>query len=438
MPEMHDFSREERLPSYFMNRLQDFLSAARTDLRLIRVDATHIEVLPAEPYGIAAIDLQGRWRFRDTPVSRAHPGGAAGTYTIWAVATDQKVVEVPKPFTDETDYSFDLRITDGSNPSGTGVEVFEKIGTLGWFGGEITSINQTYNGITGTMMQPGWSVGGDLEWFREPNGAWTPNLRANSVTATELADGSVDTAALIDLAVVTAKVAALAITEGKLAENSVATTKIVALAVTSAKLAAGSVIEEKLGNESVAEAKIKALAVTAAKLAAEAVTNAKIGALAVTEAKIAAEAISTAKIANLAVTAAKIALEAVTTEKIANLAVTAAKIANEAITEAKIANGAVGPNKLSTAAKQLFPQLLSAATRKMSFGEDNCAMPAAVGAQSTAHGLGVTPIAVIAVSGSRDVVIGVEARNSSTFEVKLRDFTGAGHSIMNYFWLAIG
>lgn len=193
---LHEFKREERLPSYFANRLQDFLSAARTDLRLTRKSATEVEVAPVEPYGIAAIDLQGLWRFRETPVVRAHPGGEAGTYIVWAVGTKQKVVEAPKPFTDETDYKFDLRITSGADPSGAGVEVFEKIGEIAWSGSEITALAQTYNAVTGPMIQAGaLSNNGDISWARDANGAWVSQLKAGVVTDADIAAANKDGAA---------------------------------------------------------------------------------------------------------------------------------------------------------------------------------------------------------------------------------------------------
>ncbi|MGH2939840.1 MAG: hypothetical protein ACRDPE_17145 [Solirubrobacterales bacterium] len=306
MPRMHEFGREERLPSYFMNRLQDFLSGARTDLRVTLKDATHVEVIPVEPYGIAAIDLQGLWRFRDTAVSRAHPGGAAGTYTVWAVATKQKVVEAPKPFTDESVYDFDLRITNGANPNGAGVEVFEKIAEVDWDGVAIIALRQTYNAVTGPMLADGAiSSAGDLLISRNAVGALVPTLQPNSVGAAELDALSVDTAAIIDLMVTTAKIAAEAITEGKLGGLSVSTAKIVELAVTSAKIAALAVTEAKLAGEAVSAEKIKALAVTTAKLAALAVTTEKIENLAVTSAKIAELAIIEGKIADAAVTSRK-------------------------------------------------------------------------------------------------------------------------------------
>jgi hypothetical protein len=349
---LHEFKREERLPSYFANRIQDFLSAARTDLRLTRKSATEVEVAPVGPYNIAAIAIQGLWRFRTTAVARAHPGGVGGTYHVWAVATKQKVVETPKPFTDETDYSFDLRITAaGAEPSGEGVDVFAKIGEIAWSGAEITALAQTYNGVTGPMIQSGaLSSNGDIAWTREANGAWVPQLKANSVGAAELADESVDTAAIIALAVTEAKVAAEAITAGKLGALAVTEPKLAALAVTTAKLAALAVTEEKLAGEAVSTAKIKLLAITAALLAAEAVETGKIKNLAVTAGKLGEEAVETAKIKALAVTTAKIANEAVETGQIKNLAVTAAKLAAESVEEGKIKALAVTAAKLAALA----------------------------------------------------------------------------------------
>lgn len=91
-----------------------------------------------------------------------------------------------------------------------------------------------------------------------------------------------------------------------MANNAVGTAAVIDLAVTTAKLAALAVTEEKLAGEAVSAAKIKALAVTAAKLAAEAVETGKIANLAVTAAKLAASAVEEAKIKDGAVTSRKL------------------------------------------------------------------------------------------------------------------------------------
>lgn len=183
---LHEFKREEKLPSYFVNRIQDFLSAARTDLRLEVSGTTKVKVVPSEPYGLAAVNLQGRWRFSTEAVERTHPGGAVDTYSIWAVGTDQDISEAPNPFTDNTDYGFELRITDGSDPSGEGVEVFEKIGEVDWSGSAITALRQTYNAVTGAMLADSAlssATGSDLSWTREAGGALQASIKDGVVNS---------------------------------------------------------------------------------------------------------------------------------------------------------------------------------------------------------------------------------------------------------------
>ena len=68
------------------------------------------------------------------------------------------------------------------------------------------------------------------------NGSDQLYVKASGITATELADGAVDTAAIQDSAVTTAKIADANITEAKLATDSVTSDKIAADAVTSSEL----------------------------------------------------------------------------------------------------------------------------------------------------------------------------------------------------------
>lgn len=302
------------------------------------------------------IGINGLWRWRSANYDINISGGA-GTKDLFVVAPTANKFSSNK---DETERNWELRsVAHSATPAG--VTAYRKVGEVDWSGTEITALRQTAVATSGAQIEVGaLSQSGDITWTQESNGAWIPQLKANSVGsneiaenavgASELANLSVDTEALIDLAVVTAKVAAQAITEAKLGPLAVGGTKIAAIAVGASKIAAEAVVEEKIAVFAVTTEKIKLLAVTSAILAAEAVTGAKIGVLAVTAAKIAAEAVETGKIQNLAVTAAKIAEEAVSTLKIANLAVTASKIAAEAVETAKIQNLAVTEPKLADAA----------------------------------------------------------------------------------------
>jgi hypothetical protein len=332
----HEFKRQEILGSYFMNRAQDFLSAARTDLRLSVKDADTIQIVPDPELGLAAIAIQGRWRWVEKTITRDHPGGAKGTFTIWAVAKDNEVDNTPKPLTDHTDYAFDLRITKGEEaPSGSGVVVFEKIGEIDWSGTEIEALRQTHGSVTGPMIEStalSSETPSDITWTRAANGGLIAGLKKDSVGANEIMAEGVGTAEL----------ALLAVTAERLAEEAVTTGKMANLAATEAKLA----------NEGVATGKIKNLAVTAAKIANEAVSAAKIAEGAVIEEKLGPLAVGTGKLANLAVTAAKLAALAVEEAKIADGAVTSRK--------AKLTCGLVEATESLTIASETFADIVGA------------------------------------------------------------------------------
>lgn len=108
----------------------------------------------------------------------------------------------------------------------------------------------------------------------------------NAGTAQELAQGTVSTPDLRDLAVTEAKLGDAAVTGNKLGTDAVTTAKIQGEAVTTAKLAIQAVTREKLADSAVGTDQIEDGAVTPAELATGAVTNTKLGAGAVTADKV--------------------------------------------------------------------------------------------------------------------------------------------------------
>lgn len=109
-----------------------------------------------------------------------------------------------------------------------------------------------------------------------------------------------------------------------------------------------------------------------------------------------------------------------------------------------IADEAVGPSQLSTAAEQLFLQLVTPATRKVNFSsvevEWNVKGIASAAATVT-HGLGATPKAVAPVAGSfSGSYAEVEALGATTFKVRLVSTTGeiAAGTKRTVYWIAIG
>ena len=166
-----------------------------------------------------------------------------------------------------------------------------------------------------------------------------PNVTGNvvttgdtgTVTATMMANDSVDSDELVDGS----------IDASHISTGAVTTVKIGADAVTGAKIADDAIDSEHYTDGSIDTAHIAAAQVTTTKLADNAVTTAKITDGNVTTAKIAADAITGAKIADDAIDSEHYVAASIDNEHLANDAVDTDEIANEAVTFAKLATADV-------------------------------------------------------------------------------------------------
>jgi hypothetical protein len=143
----HTFVRDEVLPSWWANAIQSVLSTLAENFRLVLVDGSTTQiVVPAGPGDdLAALSIDGRWRFVEANVTRAHPGGAAGVYDVFATTAENNIVNAPLPNTDLTDYTFDLAIVaHGAQPVAVpgDVDLWRLIGDLDWDGVKITRLTQ--------------------------------------------------------------------------------------------------------------------------------------------------------------------------------------------------------------------------------------------------------------------------------------------------------
>lgn len=146
MLEHHAFARKDVLPSWWANAIQRFLSVAAPAFQLSLQDATHIQVIAGSDMAAACIAIDGAWRWNETTVNRAHPGGAAGSWDVYVVAAANDIESTPEPGTDDTDYAFDLRIEkSGTTPTIEAgvVDIYRLVGNLVWSGAAITALTQT-------------------------------------------------------------------------------------------------------------------------------------------------------------------------------------------------------------------------------------------------------------------------------------------------------
>jgi hypothetical protein len=145
MAKHHQFARNDVFPSWWPNAIAEQVGVLVENFELRKATDTTIEVPAAASDDLVVVGIDGKWRFRSTTVSRAHPGGASGVYPIFVVAAENVIVGTPLPFTDNTNYAFDLRIeAPGGTPAivpGT-VDFFRKVGEAVWDGTKITRVRQ--------------------------------------------------------------------------------------------------------------------------------------------------------------------------------------------------------------------------------------------------------------------------------------------------------
>jgi hypothetical protein len=144
VPDRHiSFAHEQIAPAYWANALQDLQGGAFWGYRITKLSNLNIRVPGGAGPLTSALKIQGFTRFATANVDRAHPGGAAGLYDVFAVAAADAVVNTPVPFTDNTNYAHDLRIVaTGNTPtlSAGVVDIYRKVGQVTWDGAAITGV----------------------------------------------------------------------------------------------------------------------------------------------------------------------------------------------------------------------------------------------------------------------------------------------------------
>lgn len=142
--EHRHIARGQTIASSWLTALQKMLGVnASPNFRVERVPGSpSISVRVPVPGRGVAIAIQGRWRFRDTAVTAAHPAGAAGSYDVFVTASDNSFSESPLPDTDNTDYTFGLVVLATGGLPGTAL--YEKVATTTWDGAGITAVTPFY------------------------------------------------------------------------------------------------------------------------------------------------------------------------------------------------------------------------------------------------------------------------------------------------------
>lgn len=144
------------IPQDWLDNIQELISTLISENAQVSVLNTNTVQIPAgTDNSQVTLGINGRWRFNTAAVNATHPGGAAGTYNLWATAADNNFAIGP-PEVDSTVYSFAIQILAvGSTPA---TALFRQIGTVQWNGTAITDANL----ITDDPVVHGTFMPGDL------------------------------------------------------------------------------------------------------------------------------------------------------------------------------------------------------------------------------------------------------------------------------------
>lgn len=156
MTEHRSLTYGNPIPQDWLDAIQQFISTYLSPNAIVTVLNTNtVQVAATTDNGQIGIAINGRWRFNTAAVNATHPGGSAGTYNLWATASDNSFTIGP-PEVDSTVYTFAIQILPVGNSPATAL--FRQIGSVMWNGTAITDANLLFDDPT----VHGANVPGDL------------------------------------------------------------------------------------------------------------------------------------------------------------------------------------------------------------------------------------------------------------------------------------
>ena len=186
----------------FFDAIQEMLSGLDVlmEFELVPGDATTVRLPAGAGHRQVSTSIGGEYRWVTAPLTRTHPGGAAGTYDLCVTSLNN---EAGKGVPPGANSGFALAIT-AENVAPAGVERYKVVRKLQWSGSAITRIDRL-------------DVEGPKRHGSSHAVAGTDPLPANSAGQVQLVDLGVTTGKLADLGVTNGKIASGAVDAAKLA-----------------------------------------------------------------------------------------------------------------------------------------------------------------------------------------------------------------------------
>lgn len=132
-----DLNHGDVLIEPFVDALGEFLGAAAPSFSMTLSNSTTISVAAGTGDDQVGVAIKGKWRYRSTSTTAAHPGGAAGTYDVFVTGSDNSFT-LGGTTVDNTVYNFGVEIkASGATPA---TAIYRKVGEVDWDGSAITAI----------------------------------------------------------------------------------------------------------------------------------------------------------------------------------------------------------------------------------------------------------------------------------------------------------
>lgn len=124
------------IPQDWLDAFMEFVSTFLSPNAVVNIiSGTVVQIPGGTDNAQVAVAINGRWRYNTANVNATHPGGAAGTYVLWATAADNSFTIGP-PEVDTTNYAFAIQILPVAS---TPVSALSRaIGSVVWTGSAIT------------------------------------------------------------------------------------------------------------------------------------------------------------------------------------------------------------------------------------------------------------------------------------------------------------
>lgn len=134
----------------FFDATQEMLSGLAVNFEVTLLNSTTVQVAASTGHAQVSLSIAGKYRFITATITRAHPGGSAGVYDLYATA-GANLAGTQAP----TTYAFALAIVPTGNTP-TGVDIYRLMRRVTWSGTAITAITRL------EVEGPGGPAGGEL------------------------------------------------------------------------------------------------------------------------------------------------------------------------------------------------------------------------------------------------------------------------------------